>query len=65
MNGLLKRTCPNCKSQDIIRSHRRGFIEEYLLPSFRVRAYRCIECDTRFYALASLQEATSSTDKAA
>jgi len=65
MNGPLKRPCPHCGSQEIFRSHRRGFIERYVLPSFRMRAYRCIKCDTRFYALLYLQEAASSEDKAA
>lgn len=65
MIGPLKRSCPHCRSQEVFRSHRRGFIEKWLLPSFRMRAYRCIKCDTRFYALSHPQEEGSSTVKAA
>jgi hypothetical protein len=32
---------------------------------FRMRAYRCIKCDTRFYALAHFQKEDSSRDKVA
>lgn len=63
MNGSLKR-CPRCTSQETFRSHRRGFIERWVLPSFRMRPYRCIKCDTRFYAISQF-EGTASSAKAA
>lgn len=65
MKGPLKRSCPHCRSQEFSRSHRRGFIEKYVLSTFRMRAYRCIKCDTRFYAPAHLQEASNSRNQAA
>lgn len=60
MKGSLKRSCPHCRSQETSRSHRRGLIEKYLLPSIRVRPYRCARCDARFYALSQGEEQTSS-----
>ena len=65
MNGPLKRSCPNCSSLEVFRSHRRGFIERYVLLPLRMRPYRCIKCDTRFYALADFQREDPSTDKVA
>jgi hypothetical protein len=65
MKGPLKRSCPHCRSQETSRSHRRGLIEKYLLPSFRVRPYRCIKCDARFYASSQFEEAASSASKVA
>jgi hypothetical protein len=32
------------------RSHRRGAVEKYLLRAIRLRAYRCDDCNSRFYA---------------
>jgi hypothetical protein len=49
----------------VFRSHRRSFIERFVLAPFRMRAYRCIECDTRFYALARSEKEESSTVKLA
>src|ERR1700691_6142799 len=65
MNDCLKRSCPRCTSMEVFRSHRRGFIERYLLPPLRMRAYRCIKCDTRFYALSHFQKGDSPADKVA
>jgi DNA-directed RNA polymerase subunit RPC12/RpoP len=65
MNGPLKFSCPHCRSREVFRSHRRGFIERYVLLPFRMRPYRCIKCDTRFYALLHFQTEDASTDKVA
>ena len=42
-----RRKCPFCHSTKLHRSHTRGY--EALLTYFGVRAYRCDECDRRFY----------------
>jgi hypothetical protein len=65
MKDGLKRSCPHCTGLEVFRSRRRGFIERYVLPSLRMRAYRCIKCDTRFYALSHFQQEKSSTERAA
>jgi hypothetical protein len=65
MDRPLKRSCPHCSSVEVFRSHRRGFIEKYVLHPFRMRPYRCVECDTRFYALADFRRENSSTDQVA
>jgi hypothetical protein len=65
MNDRLKHSCPYCTSVEVFRSHRRGFIERYVLPPFRMRAYRCIKCDTRFYALSLFQKEDPSRGKVA
>lgn len=40
--------CPNCKSQDVSRSHRRkGF--ERLISFFGIYPFRCFDCRNRFY----------------
>jgi len=46
-----QRSCPNCGSSEIFRSHRRGAVERYLLRAIRVRPFRCVNCDARFYGL--------------
>jgi DNA-directed RNA polymerase subunit RPC12/RpoP len=65
MSAPLKFSCPHCRSEEVFRSHRRGFIERYLLPPFRMRPYRCIKCDTRFYSLSHSQTEDSSPDRGA
>ena len=44
------RLCPYCHGMETARSHRRGAIEKYLLRAIRLRAYRCDDCNSRFYA---------------
>jgi len=48
--GLMSRTrpCPKCHSTDVRPSHRKNFLERSILPLLRLRAYRCLDCDTRF-----------------
>lgn len=41
--------CPHCHSSDVKRS-RRKLAERFLLPVFRARAVRCVDCRTRFWA---------------
>jgi transposase-like protein len=40
--------CPSCQSGHIHRSKTRGIVES-LLARFRLRPYRCEECDCRFF----------------
>ena len=53
------RSCPNCGSRQISKSHRRSFYERYLLALFRVRPYRCDSCDERFYRRSESDAASS------
>ncbi len=60
-----KRLCPNCRSVDTSRSHRKGPLEKYLLGALGVRPYRCMNCDARFYVFSRFDEESSQTNKAA
>ena len=46
------RICPRCRSYDVHRSRRRGFVERYLLPLILKRPYRCDGCNSRYYGYA-------------
>ena len=50
MNSQLKHACPYCGSPELDRSTRRGPWERFILPVFRMRPYRCRDCDRRHYA---------------
>lgn len=39
-------TCPKCQSKSVRRSHTRNVIEK-CLKVFKIRAYRCSQCDWR------------------
>lgn len=41
--------CPNCESEAIRRSERRGFVECVFLRLALVWPYRCDDCDLRFW----------------
>jgi hypothetical protein len=41
--------CPNCESNKIRRSPRRGFVERVFLRMTFVWPYRCDNCDLRFW----------------
>jgi hypothetical protein len=41
------RCCPKCKNLDVRRSHRKGFLETFILPLLLLRPYRCNECQLR------------------
>ena len=42
-------TCPNCESDNIRRSTRRGFVERVFLRLTLVWPYLCDDCDLRFW----------------
>jgi len=43
------KACPACKTGVLRRSQMRGLVERGLLRPIGLRAYRCDECDGRFY----------------
>ncbi len=45
-NSTVSKTCPQCGSSKLRRSHSRGLVE-HLLKYFRQRAYRCKDCGWR------------------
>jgi transcriptional regulator NrdR family protein len=49
MQTEIKHLCPNCRSVETSLSHRRGPVEKYFFRVIRVRPYRCLKCDSRFY----------------
>ena len=49
MSSDFKRACPYCSSSEVFRSHSRGPMERYLLHAVGLRAFRCVNCDARFY----------------
>jgi hypothetical protein len=65
MDALNKRVCPHCRSLETSRSHRHGGVERYLLRVIGLLPYRCLDCDSRFYAFPRFGARTSVTDKAA
>jgi hypothetical protein len=60
-----KLNCPQCRSIETSRSHRRGAVERYLLAVIGVRPFRCLNCDARFYSFARCDEETSLNNKTA
>lgn len=46
---IRKRICPHCGSGQILKSHFRGTSAQFLLRLVSLQAYRCGECDKRFY----------------
>jgi hypothetical protein len=61
--GPGERQCPACKSAKVRRSQMRGLLERGLLKRLGVKAYRCAQCDARFYrfGLRSQEKAQSVT----
>jgi hypothetical protein len=47
--SLVGHRCPKCGSHSVHRSHRRGFLEPYLLRFLHLSPYRCDACYQRFY----------------
>ena len=44
------KACPGCKKTDNVhRSHSRGFWERAVLPLILLRVFRCSHCESRFY----------------
>jgi hypothetical protein len=60
-----KRHCPHCGSSEVFRSHRRGAMERYLPPAVGLRAFRCVNCDARFYGRKDSYGPTSQDVRAA
>jgi hypothetical protein len=44
-----KYRCPECGSESVYKSHRRGILERMVLGLTKMRPYRCRECYERFY----------------
>lgn len=45
--------CPECQSENIYKSRRKGWLEAVVLKLIHVRAYRCQSCDLRFFRWAT------------
>jgi transposase-like protein len=41
--------CPQCTSERVHRSRRKGIIESRILAAIFVRPFRCERCDLRFF----------------
>lgn len=44
------RQCPLCGSEDVLRSHRRGYLEWTILFLLLLRPFRCRQCSARHLA---------------
>ncbi len=42
--------CAKCGSMNLSDSHRRGWIERWILTFFGIVPIRCMDCGTRFYS---------------
>jgi hypothetical protein len=42
--------CPKCESMNIVRSHRRGYLERWVYYVIGFVAMRCRDCKSRFYS---------------
>ena len=60
-----KRPCPYCGGSEVFRSHSRGTMERYLLRAVGVRAFRCVNCNARFYGRRDSYGPTSQDVRAA
>jgi len=49
MHRAPKRYCPRCGCDRVAHSRHRGAIEEQVLRTIRLDAYRCCDCGKRFY----------------
>ena len=47
--GGASRMCPTCQSGKVHRSQMRGLLERGVLRNLGMRAFRCEECDARFF----------------
>lgn len=59
----LKRSCPDCQSNEIRRSRRRGIIEMAVLPLLLLRPFRCKKCGCRFVGLFAIRVKEEESDK--
>jgi hypothetical protein len=55
------RHCPECHSEQLRRSKRRGVIERHLLSIIALKPYRCESCLHRFFRWPARQESTPPT----
>ena len=53
--------CPQCQSQSITRSKRRGWVESVVFALIQVRPYRCMSCDWRFFRRAAPHHRNATT----
>jgi predicted Zn-ribbon and HTH transcriptional regulator len=53
--------CPQCHSERIHRSRRKGFMEGTILTILFVRPFRCERCDLRFFRWSITVNPNSST----
>lgn len=49
LRGVFMIRCPQCKSEGIRRSKRKGFVERGPLTLFFLRPFRCKHCEHRFF----------------
>jgi predicted Zn-ribbon and HTH transcriptional regulator len=49
LRGVFMIRCPQCKSEGIRRSKRRGFVERGPLTLAFLRPFRCKHCEHRFF----------------
>jgi hypothetical protein len=48
--------CPSCSSIKVRRSRRSGIVERSFLKLLTVHAYRCEECDERYFSFGHRRE---------
>ena len=48
--------CPRCKSDQVSRSRKRRFFADFFMQLWGMKAYRCRECQTRFYLPSHMEE---------
>jgi hypothetical protein len=53
--------CPQCQSKNVCKSMRKGLLEYVVFTLSRVRPYRCLSCDLRFFRRAGTHEKNAST----
>jgi len=51
--------CPQCRSEDVQRIHRRGALKRVVLGLLGWRAYRCLQCGVQFYDRPSRPESSA------
>ncbi len=56
-NAVKKKSskCPSCGGGEVRRSQMRGLLERGILRFFGIHAYRCQDCDRRYYAMGPLE----------
>lgn len=58
LSHRLVRICPHCRSAEVRRSRRRGFVEHTILRALFLRPYRCQNCDGRHYGFKFAKKAS-------